>query len=115
MYQGLWFIWIQKGIQRTQAHVQVTAQEPEVAFVRYKSRAWEPEGYVEFKESKAFNQEKWMAYKFKTQGRGIGANGLSGGSVVKYLLAVHKTLGRSLGQEDPLEKEMATHSSIVTW
>ena len=56
-----------------------------------------------------------MAYKFKTQGRGIGANGLSGGSVVKYLLAVHKTLGRSLGQEDPLEKEMATHSSIVTW
>ena len=51
-----------------------------------------------------------MAYKFKTQGRGIGANGLSGGSVVKYLLAVHKTLGRSLGQEDPLEKEMATHS-----
>ena len=52
-----------------------------------------------------------MAYKFKTQGRGIGANGLSGGSVVKYLLAVQKTLGRSLGQEDPLEKEMATHSS----
>ena len=56
-----------------------------------------------------------MAYKFKTQGRGIGANGLSGGSVVKYLLAVHKTLGRSLGQEDPLEKEMATHSSILAW
>ena len=28
-----------------------------------------------------------MAYKFKTQGRGIGANGLSGGSVVKYLPA----------------------------
>ena len=22
---------------------------------------------------------------------------------------------RSLGQEDPLEKEMATHSSILTW
>ena len=56
-----------------------------------------------------------MAYKFKTQCRGMGANGLSGGSVVKYLLAAQKTLGRSLGQEDPLEKEMATHSSIVTW
>ena len=24
-------------------------------------------------------------------------------------------LVRSLGQEDPLEKEMATHSSILTW
>ena len=23
--------------------------------------------------------------------------------------------GRSLGQEDPLEKEMATHSSILAW
>ena len=56
-----------------------------------------------------------MAYKFKTQCRGMGANGLSGGSVVKYLLAAQKTLGRSLGQEDPLEKEMATHSSILAW
>ena len=26
-----------------------------------------------------------------------------------------KTQLRSLGQEDPLEKEMATHSSILTW
>ena len=25
------------------------------------------------------------------------------------------SLGRSLGQEDPLEKEMATHSSILAW
>ena len=23
--------------------------------------------------------------------------------------------GRSLGQEDPLEKEMATHSSVLAW
>ena len=26
-----------------------------------------------------------------------------------------ETQGRSLGQEDPLEKEWATHSSILTW
>ena len=26
-----------------------------------------------------------------------------------------KTWVRSLGQEDPLEKEMATHSSILAW
>ena len=25
------------------------------------------------------------------------------------------SLGRSLGREDPLEKEMATHSSILAW
>ena len=28
---------------------------------------------------------------------------------------MQETWGRSLGQEDPLEKEMATHSSILAW
>ena len=32
--------------------------------------------------------------------------------MVKSLPAVQKTWGRSLGQEDPLEKEMTTPSSI---
>ena len=32
---------------------------------------------------------------------------------VKDLLAMQKTQVRSLGQEDPLEKGMATHSSIL--
>ena len=31
---------------------------------------------------------------------------------VKRLLALRETWVQSLGQEDPLEKEMATHSSI---
>ena len=31
------------------------------------------------------------------------------------LPAVQETWVRSLGQEDPLEKEMATHSSIFAW
>ena len=35
--------------------------------------------------------------------------------MVKHLPAVQKTQVRSLGQEDPLEKEMATHSSILAW
>ena len=35
--------------------------------------------------------------------------------LVKNLLAVQETWVRSLGQEDPLEKEMATHSSILAW
>ena len=35
--------------------------------------------------------------------------------MVKHLPAMWETQVRSLGQEDPLEKEMATHSSILTW
>ena len=34
---------------------------------------------------------------------------------VKNLPAMQKTWVCSLGQEDPLEKEMATHSSILSW
>ena len=34
---------------------------------------------------------------------------------VKNLLAVQETQVRSLGWEDPLEREMATHSSILAW
>ena len=34
---------------------------------------------------------------------------------VKKLPAMQETQVRSLGQEDPLEKEMATHSSILAW
>ena len=34
---------------------------------------------------------------------------------VKNLPAMQMIWVRSLGQEDPLEKEMATHSSILAW
>ena len=34
---------------------------------------------------------------------------------LKRLPAMRETWVRSLGQEDPLEKEMATHSSILAW
>ena len=37
------------------------------------------------------------------------------GKEVKNLPAMQKTWVQSLGQEDPLEKEMATHSSILAW
>ena len=39
--------------------------------------------------------------------------GFPGGSVVKTLPAMQETQVCSLGQEDILEKEMATHSSIL--
>jgi len=35
--------------------------------------------------------------------------------MVKNLPAVQKTWVQSLGQEDPLEKGMVTHSSILAW
>ena len=35
--------------------------------------------------------------------------------MVKRLPAKQETQVRSLGQEDPLEKEMATHSSTLAW
>ena len=35
--------------------------------------------------------------------------------MVKNLLAMQETWVQSLGQEDLLEKEMATHSSILAW
>ena len=34
---------------------------------------------------------------------------------VKRLPTLRETQVRSLGQEDPLEKEMAIHSSILAW
>ena len=44
--------------------------------------------------------------------------GLPGSSSVKHPLALQdtqETWARSLGQEDPLEKEMATQSCILAW
>ena len=35
--------------------------------------------------------------------------------MVKRLPAMQETRIRSLGQEDPLEKEMATHSVTLAW
>ena len=35
--------------------------------------------------------------------------------MVKKLLAVQELQVRSLGREDPLEEETATHSSIPAW
>ena len=38
-----------------------------------------------------------------------------GAQRIKNLLAVQETWVQFLGQEDPLENEMATHSSILAW
>ena len=35
--------------------------------------------------------------------------------MLKSLPSLQETWVQSLGQKDPLEKEMATHSSVLTW
>ena len=41
--------------------------------------------------------------------------GFPGTQRVKHLPAMQETWVRSPGQKDPLEKEMATHSSAIAW
>ena len=41
--------------------------------------------------------------------------GFSGGSVVKNPPSMQETQVQSLGSEDPLEEEMATHSRVLAW
>ena len=41
--------------------------------------------------------------------------GFPGGSLVKNLPAVQEAQIRFLDREDPLEKEVATHSSVLAW
>ena len=41
--------------------------------------------------------------------------GFPGGSVVRNSPAKQKMQVLPLGREDPLEKEIATHSSILAW
>ena len=54
--------------------------------------------------------DKWgWVYKTYMQGASLVAYS------VKNLPAVQESWVRSLGREDPLEKEMATHSSILAW
>ena len=56
----------------------------------------------------------FLALTYISEVEGWG-RGLPGGSVVKNVPAVPETRVRFLGQEDPLEEDMATHSRILAW
>ena len=60
-----------------------------------------------------------MSQFFASGGQSIGFQLQYGASLVaqrlKHLPPMLETQVRSLGQEDPLEKEMATHSGILAW
>ena len=50
-----------------------------------------------------------------TERLNLGSWGLPHGSAVKNMPAMQEIQVPSLGREDPLEEEMATHSSILAW
>ena len=54
-----------------------------------------------------------MAYRFTLVQVQIRASLVA--RMVKNLPAMQKTWVQSMGREDPLEKEMPTHSSILAW
>ena len=57
-----------------------------------------------------------MAYSFVELCKPFYHNGASlVAQLVKNLPVAQETPVQSLGWEDPLKKEMATHSSILTW
>ena len=45
----------------------------------------------------------------------LGGYKAPGDSVLKNQPAMQETQAQSLGQDDPLEKKMATHSRILAW
>ena len=47
--------------------------------------------------------------------RTLGESGSPGGSEVKNLLAKQEVRVPSLGCKDSLEKEISTHSNVLTW
>ena len=54
-------------------------------------------------------------FSFHFLNRSVVAVGFPGGSAVKNPPAVQKMHVQSLSQEGPLEKQIATHSSILSW
>ena len=71
--------------------------------IAHKSTTWADE------ERKSWRKDQYFGFTV------ILALGLPGDSVVKNPPAKQETQVWSLGQEDPLEKKMATHSSILAW
>ena len=61
-----------------------------------------------------YAQEIWKHSLHKNLYQNVHSNSLVT-QLVENLPAVQETWVRSLGWEDPLEKEMATHSSVLAW
>ena len=60
------------------------------------------------------NNSQWVPKLLLSYGRGFTWASLVA-QRLKHLPAMRETWVRSLGREDPLEKETTTHSSILAW
>ena len=82
-----------------------TNQDPCVAY-----RILVPQPEIEPRPSvKSQSPNHWTSRGFPPKAAFLVAQ------MVKNLLAMQETQVQSLGWEDPLEEEMATHSSILAW
>ena len=87
-----------------------------------RTRKWDPtsgqHGHKFLKKYKKCNNCVWNKRKFLASllDPKVSLGGISlVAQVVKSLPAMRETWVQSLGQEDPLENEIATHSSILVW
>ena len=76
-------------------------------------------GHKELDTTEWLNWTELMQYKCLLNSFAIYETpyvlGFPGGSEVKNLPVMQEMWFQSLSQEDPLEKEMATHYSILAW
>ena len=71
--------------------------------------------YVQLKNNTKEYTCKTETSKKKKKEKEKRFRGFTGGSLIKSLPANAGGVGSTLGQDDPLEEEMATHSSILAW
>ena len=73
-------------------------------------------GLTEGKSDRMVTGQDLLWSRYWSERNSLGeTNHFLGGSVVKNRLPVQEIRVWSLGQEDPLEKEMATHSGTLAW
>ena len=73
--------------------------------------------YLTYMQSTSWETLGWLKHKLESRFPGeilITSDSLVA-QMVKHLPTMPVTLVWSLGREDPLEKEMATYSSILAW
>ena len=80
---------------------------------------WEPHAHLPISDNLTstprIRQDVDVGYFFLVLGWLLGLSASLVAQMVKRLPTMQETRVRSLGWEDPLEKEMATHSSIHAW
>ena len=83
--------------------------QPTPVFLAWKIPWMEKPGRLQSMGSKKLEITEWLHILFRWYLTSLVAQRL------KHLPPMRETWVWSLGQEDPLEKEMATHSSILAW